>query len=124
MDLAAEGVNRTHRGDIYRPTVTRDARNQQSKSWPATAAALAVDVNLQPSGGSLIERAFGREEEGTWQGFFPSATDLQAGDGFRVRTVLEGGSAQPARFEVVSVRPQGRRWDLEASLEESSEVFG
>ena len=117
-------MKRTHRGDIYRPTIARDARNQQSKSWPAVAVKQSVDANLQPSGGSLIERAFGREEEGTWQGYFPSATDLQVGDGFRVRTVLEGGGAQPARFEVVRVRPQGSRWDLEANLEESSEVFG
>ena len=117
-------MNRTHRVDLYRPTITKDSRGHETKSWPKVPTTRDVEGNLQPRSGGLLRLAFGREIDGSWAGFFPPGTAVEEGDGLKVTAVLEGGPAQPSRFEVKKVRPMGARWDTEVDLDESQEKFG
>lgn len=115
---------RTHEGEVYRPTTTKDQYNAESEVWSATPVADGVKANLQPRRADLESQGFGRLLEGQWRGFFPADVDLTEGDGFLVTTVLQGGHTGPERFRVTGLGPQGSTWDLEVDLQVSQASFG
>lgn len=113
----------THRVDVYRPTVTRDAKNTEQKTWPSSATLSGLLWNLQPATAGLTKQLFGRYVRGTWLAIVGTDDAIQEGDGVRVVAALVGGGSPPGRFEIVKYDPWGG-YQADAVLQISGENFG
>ncbi len=114
----------THTVDIYRPTITRGAKNEEIKTWPATATISGLPWNLQPAGAGLVKRVFGRYVEGMWLAIASPGDTVTPGDGVRVVGSLLGGTDPPGRFEIERVDPWGGAYQQDVMMAITGENFG
>ena len=67
-----------HTVDIQRKTPSTNSSYEVVVSWSTVAASVRADI--QPAGGSYVQRVHGNEETASFRGYFHAGTNLLAGD--------------------------------------------